>query len=138
RSLWKTKGGPAGNTLGYWHMAIAKDRIGAIVYDHYAERTTEWIEWDFDGKLISRIPINRRLEGGRAYTASGKLYSGEFDEKRKALILSVLDRETGTWKPVPNGPPIEQWKLLLGADGDDLVFRSFSSPTELVWIRPEQ
>lgn len=136
RSLWKTKGEPAGSSLGYWHMSIAKDRIGALVYDHYAERIPEWIEWDYEGKLISRIPITARMDGGRAYTTSGKLYSGIWLEKEKVRVLSVLDSETGAWKPVADKQHVGEWKLLLGADGDDLVFKSHGGATELVWIRP--
>jgi hypothetical protein len=67
-----------------------------------------------------------------AYTSSGSLYAGVSDPIRKG-VLSVLDRESGKWKPVADVEYVGQWRLLLGSDRDDLVFKSNSGTTELLW-----
>ena len=68
-----------------------------------------------------------------AYTSSGSLYAGVWDPLRKEIVLSVLNRESGKWKPVADAEYVGQWRLLLGADGNDLVFKSNSGTTELLW-----
>ena len=74
RSTWKTTGDPAGGSIGFWHMAFASDRIGAIVYKSW-QRVPEWIEWDLYGNLLSRTPMDSAdYSGGRAYTSSAQLF----------------------------------------------------------------
>jgi hypothetical protein len=133
RSLWRTTGEPASASMGYWTLAVAEDRMGAIVYDNFAERKPEWIEWGCDGKLLARIPLQGRWDGGKAYTSSGRLYARILNYKAKTYTLCVLDRETGAWKPVADPDSAGQGKFLLGSDGDDLVFKSNLGITELTW-----
>ena len=131
RSLWPGKGDPVYAHGGHWSLAVAKDRLGAFVRSNEVH---EWIEWNFDGQLISRTPLPEE-PSGRAYTVSGKLYATLRDSQK----LVVLDTQSQTWKPVPE--PVERFKLLLGADGDELVFTTLNSSVgtaELVWFKPQQ
>ena len=138
RSTWKTTGDPAGGSSGFWHMAFASDRIGAIVYDNWHQRVPEWIEWDLDGNLFSRTPMDSaEYSGGRAYTSSGELYAGVIDAPPNQPALARLDRQSRCWQPVTIEGKFapEPWKLLIGADGDQLVFKSHTTPGEYVWMK---
>ena len=133
RSLWKTRGEPAGGSSGYWHMAFADDRIGATIYENWAHRTAEWIEWDFDGKLLSRIPLGSRdLDGGRAFTSKGELYGGFWTAN--AWKLFRLDRDARRWMPVTEVAASEL-SYLMGADGDNLVFKARYGTGEYAWMK---
>lgn len=135
RSMWKPKLEPAGGTTGYWHIAAAEDRIGAMFYDH-TENTPEWVEWDLTGKLLSRTSIQQQLHGGRAYTSNGKLY-GRILTREPGLQqrLSVLDAKSGTWSTVTTELPRDA-AMLLGADGKVLVFWTGTNSTAL-WVAVE-
>ena len=131
RSLWETTGEPAGVVLGHWHMAFAKDHVGAWVYPHYSHRTPQWVEWDLDGNLIARISIPDSVDGCSAFTSSGRLYTVLWDPKHKVSNLAVLERATRAWRVLA-----ERNETLLGADGEDLVFtKNTGGPIELVWVR---
>jgi hypothetical protein len=56
-------------------------------------------------------------------TSSGAVYA------REAGGISILDRETGAWKPVSTGNDA----LLVGADGEALVLMVRGTP-ELRWM----
>jgi hypothetical protein len=72
--------------------------------------TMLWIEVDLDGKEIGHWEIPRGKHPA-AMTDDGQIYAGGDG-------LSVLDRTTGTWKPLPAA-----WNdHLLGAEGKSLVY----------------
>ena len=119
-------------------MYAASDRIGAIIHESYADSAPEFVEWNLDGKLICRTVIPSDTSFGRAYTSDGRFYV-RLREKRSRPELRVLDVSDGTWKPLPANLP-EPTELdgafLLGADGEELVYRVGHGNTRLIWARP--
>lgn len=135
RSSFPTGQSPSRPSVGLWKIRAARDRIGALAFLHSDGRQPEWIELDLRGNLIGRWKLPTRLRGGLGFTASGGLYV-RLPEARWA----VLDRNTATWKALDvDFPPGERPGILLGAEGDDLVF-SVASPgnIRLRWFRPPQ
>lgn len=133
RSMWPRKAFPGSSSRGYWTIAAADDRIGAIVNEALAD-VEEWIEWDLKGNLLSRTKLSGRLDGGRAFTSDGQLYARNITRQPgHQLDLVALDRKTGSWtfkRQLPEGSG-----FLLGADGRDLVFApSTIGPYRVVWI----
>jgi hypothetical protein len=129
RSLWGRKGEPSTSGLGLWHLAAADERIGAVIYED------ELVEWDLQGKLLSRTPMRVRLDGGWAYTSNGQFFGQVRDDDGKGLRLVKLDRSSASWAPA--GASDAQLRLLLGADGGDLVFQaSGGGSARLLWVRP--
>lgn len=128
-SLWGPKGAPDSSGLGLWHIAAADDRIGAVVDED------ELVEWDLQGKILSRTPIRARLEGGWAYTSNGQFFGQVRDDDGKGLRLVRLDRSSASWASA--GASDAKLRLLLGADGGDLVFQaSGGGSVRLLWVRP--
>jgi hypothetical protein len=126
RSQWKPRLEPGSSGGGYWHMAAAGHRIGAMLYEG-TENKPEWIEWDLQGALLSRTPVAESLYGGRAFTSDGKLYARILTRQPgQQKRLSVLDTKTGTWAAVSRELPRDA-ALLLGADGKHLVFTTGTS-----------
>jgi len=135
RSQWKHKLEPGGGSGGYWHMAAADDRIGAMMYEH-TENDSEWVEWDLQGKLLSRTVLTEDLHGGRAYTSDAKLYARILTrEPGKQKRLSVLDTKTGKWSEVANELPRDS-AMLLGSDGKHLIFTT-GTTYRLLWVAVE-
>jgi hypothetical protein len=140
RSLWPAKASPGAGGRGYWRMADASDRIGVLIHRSSAGQLTEWVEWDLTGKLLSRTPLPDEPSGGRGFTANGRLYALFYPKEPRDAVLRVLDTNTGTWTPVPHNLPDHirtQGVFLLGADGDELVYRvAGGGNVRLVWARP--
>jgi YD repeat-containing protein len=140
RSLWPgNKSNPGAGGRGYWQMYAASERIGAILHESHADNSPEWVEWDLTGKLISRTILDSRLSAGRAFTANGRLYARFHTIDSQRPELKVLDTAKGTWTAVHDNLPDQikrQGVFLLGADGDDLVYRVGSGNVRLVWAQP--
>jgi YD repeat-containing protein len=134
RNQWSRKGEPGTSGVGLWHIAAANDRIGALIYESHADHRPELIEWDLEGNLIARTPLPRPpMDGGRAYTASARLYARLYDSEAKQHYLALLDKDTGKWSRVEG----DVSGLLLGADGDDLVYKApYSGSVRLLWFHP--
>ena len=139
RSLWPNrKAFPGAGGRGYWRMYAASDRIGAIIHENYADSAPEFVEWNLDGKLIRRTVIPNDTSFGRAYTSDGRFYV-RVREKGSRPELRVLDPSDATWKRLSENLPdrIEfDRALLLGADGEELVYRVGHGNTHLIWARP--
>ena len=89
----------------------AHDRLGAFLY-RGMKRPLEWVEIDFHGNIIGRWTLD--FKGSPvAFSKSGNLYRQRNDG------IAVFDRASSTWKQIAE--PAEG--SLLGADGDDLVFK---------------
>lgn len=140
RSLWPQRSAPFAGSRGYWTMYAGRDRVGVLVHGHHANTTPEWVEWDLDGGNLRRTPVSARMDGGRAFAGPGRLYAQSLKSGSTAE-LNVLDTVTGTWKPARMNIPdrfIDQGPMLLGADGDNLVYRvGRGGNVHLVWARPE-
>ena len=139
RSLWPNrKAFPGAGGRGYWRMYAASDRIGAVIHENYSDSAPEFVEWNLDGKLIRRTVIPNDTSYGRAYTSDGRFYVKR-REKGSRPELRVLDLSNGTWQPLPANLPesIEfDRALLLGSDGEELVYRVGHGNIRLVWARP--
>ncbi len=139
RSTWpQPKSRPAQSGRGYWRMYASDESIGLIVHDHYADAEAEWVEWDLEGRLLSRTRLPRT--DGRAFTSDGRFY-GQFRQKDLPFAIRVLDTSTGEWKDARLNIPahIDRQRLaLLGADGPDLVFTCQYGNVRLLLVRPEK
>jgi len=96
-------------------IAIAHDRIGVLAHPSARNAKREWVETNFEGKLIGRWEVPFNVDR-TAITNDGRVYleSGE----NSARVVAQLDRASGTWKKVAAPPP----GILCGAEGNDLVF----------------
>jgi hypothetical protein len=91
-----------------------------------------------NGKLIRRTVVADGMSLGQAYTSDGRFYvrtrgTGTFPE------LRVLNLSDGTWTTLPaNLPERAEFDraFLLGADGEDLVYRIGYGNVRLMWARP--
>ena len=112
--------------------------------------TKELIEYDLAASELSRWPLASLPDGvdvtrvtGAALTDSGEVYISTYDAPNlKALtrILEIHLNSTGTadWIPIAAIPSQGKWFVLLGSDGDHLVYsRGRGSPT-LFWSKPER
>ena len=100
-----------GPHVGFWGLRIAGGRIGLRLDRGAPDGRPLWLEANLDGEEIGRWTAPFAGEPA-ALTASGNVYSQTLTE------ITVLDRATGTWKPIPQSSN----DRLLGADGDTLVF----------------
>jgi hypothetical protein len=138
RTMWAVRSSPGSTGGGYWKMAAASERIGALIHESFSGQSPEWVEWDLDGKQIRRSALVGREGGtGRAYTSAGKLYAHERVGKERRL--RVLDLTDGQWKASALNLPEhlkDETMFLLGSDGEDLVFRVGYGNYRLVTLRP--
>jgi hypothetical protein len=134
RSLWGPRGDPGSGPRGYWHLAVARDRVAALIHESHAGQTPELLEWDLDGKIIARTPIPGGTMCGRAYTQAGKLYAKFLDKDSKTFGLYVFDTATRQWNPTGQRSYQGEQGILLGADGNDLVY-SAPAGADLIWQR---
>lgn len=114
--------------VGFWSMRAAKDRIGAVL--HVGGFRQTWVELDLNGNLLGHWTYDVSSEESfqpAAFTASGSLYGNHWIGLNNAGIC-IFDKATSTWKPVPSLPQGH----LIGADGDQLVLKSFD---HLQWLK---
>jgi len=139
-TLWTEKHGPDTGGRGYWTMYAANERIGAVFNGNSANATPEWVEWDLDGSVLRRIPLpSKHGLYSRAFAGNGRLYAQfPVHDGAEATELKVLETATGNWTPLRSNLPGDAAAYLLGAEGDDLVYRlNRGGNMHLVWARPE-
>ena len=123
---------PGSTSLGQWRLRAADDRVGAIAVSGNFSENQIWIELGLDGRVIGKWPMGRDLQGGLAFTSSARLCRQTPPSKAKLPGIECLDRDTGSWKHA-GGAPIPG--LLLGADGDELVFGQNEGVLTLHWAK---
>ena len=139
KSLWPNpKANPGYAGRGYWHMNAAAGRIGAIVHEDDGDNVAEWIVWNLNGNVLSRTPLSDRLSLGRAFTADGRLYARFARQKGQTPELRVLDTATAKWTAAADNLPERERSaaFLLGADGNDLVYRVGHGMVRLLRVPP--
>jgi hypothetical protein len=118
---------PVGPIVGGWVLRSANGRVGGMFYVHSVlpagqpRKTGQWIEVDLHGSVVRRVELPRKQIF--AFGGSGSLYAFEYDGG-----YSVFDPTSNTWRIITGIPA----GVLLGADGDSLVFKIRGSNT-LVW-----
>jgi hypothetical protein len=121
-------------------MYAAGDRIGAMFNENFAGATPEWVEWDLNGVVLHRILLvgMQRLQG-RAFDSNGRLYAQFSAGGRDGqTVLKVLDKRTGEWISARTNLPGQMSAFLLGADGDELVYRvNRGGNVHLLWAKPD-
>jgi len=106
RSSFARERDPVPPCVGAWSLRIVNGRVGARFY---SSSPMMWIETDLKGKEVGRWDFAGRSL--LAFTQTGAIYGQEHD-------VAVFDRSTNRWRPVARMPA----GILLGADGDNLVF----------------
>jgi hypothetical protein len=128
RSSFDPHPDPIGPIVGLWQLRVLGNRVGALIYGSSVYRPDEstrsamlWVETDLTGKELGRWSIGGEF-APEAFTQSGGLYT------RMGGSLSIFDRDMKTWRKV--AAPAEG--ILLGADGDSLVF--LQGTNTLRWV----
>jgi len=127
RSSFDREPDPIGPEIGTWQLRVIGDRVGAVIYESPVYREDEknramvWVETDLKGRELGRWEVGAN-PAPQAFTESGGLYI------REGKSVSVFDRATKAWRRVP----ISADGILLGADGDNLVF--LQNPSTLRWV----
>jgi len=108
--------------------------------------TNELMEYDFSTSKLSRWPIAPLQDGfyinGAALTDSGKVYVSAFLPGQGAqtamLRLQVNSSGTTEWTPLSIVPSGGKFFILLGSDGEELVYsRGRAAPT-LFWSKASE
>lgn len=122
RSSFEGDGEPSESVAGASGIRVANNRIG--VWLNYGNPTKAlWVEAGLNGKETGRWRVDP--DGyPPVFTTGGALYAQNAD-----LSVSVLDRAAGRWNRVP----VQSDGVLIGADGDSLVFLAREAP-RLRWI----
>jgi hypothetical protein len=122
---------PGGASIGAWRLRVADDRVGALAESGKSGSANQvWIELGLDGHLIGKWPMGRDLRGGLAFTSNSRLCR---QTPRKTMPgIECFDRGAGAWK---NGGDAPVSGLLLGAQGDELVFSRDDGVIRLFWVR---
>jgi hypothetical protein len=123
---------PGAGSRGMLRLRVADDRVGAVAYYGATSDNRMWIELGLDGHLIGKWPMGRDLQGGLAFTSSARLCRQTAPGKAKLSGIECLDRDTGSWKHAGDAPVSG---LLLGADGDELVFSRGDGVITLHWAK---
>ncbi|MDR3702181.1 MAG: hypothetical protein P4L56_21220 [Candidatus Sulfopaludibacter sp.] len=111
-------------TVGGRALSASADRIVSLLRsDAPGPAPLEWVELNFDGKLIGR-PGQHRYFFPWALTPDGTIYAREGGDK-----FVFFDRAGAGWKPVPVTPQ----GSLAGADRNGLVFQ-LPNTTTFAWV----
>jgi hypothetical protein len=123
RSSFQLRGQPAIDVTGLSGLRAAKNSLGLLIgYGGDGGRPALWLETDLSGKELGRWTAD--FDGWPAtLTANGAVYA-----QASGHILS-LDRSGKKWNPTR----IPTDGLLIGADGETLVFMVRGSPV-LRWV----
>ena len=123
---------------GGHRLRASDDRVGAWMDGGvFRSDMNEWIELDMQGQVVGRYTVHvpweakhplehRRMLIGMALTSANELYASFQTQDPAWRGLARFDRSTSSWEPVPGyvRSQDESDRLqLLGADGDELVFR---------------
>jgi hypothetical protein len=132
RSIMPTRGlEPGGAQGGLWRLRVADDRVGALAYSGKSSLDNQvWIELGLDGRLIGKWTMGRNLQGGLAFTRDARLCRQTPGKTMPGI--ECFDRGTGVWKEAGDAPTSG---LLLGAQGDELVFSRDEGVIRLYWVK---
>lgn len=138
-SVRPPQGVPVTGTQSDVYMRCAPGRVVLV-----SGPTNELMEYDLAASKLTRWPLaplpERFYINGAAVTAAGEVYISIFRPGQNALTglvrLSVNSAGTAEWTPLIVGPPSGgKFFLLLGNDGDDLVYSLGRSAPTLYWAR---
>jgi hypothetical protein len=127
-------------------IGAADDRIGVLTYPGMIADKPEWVELDFDGKLIGRWKLGpdfvldgekRRqiFQRGRpVFTADDHMIAEGFEAGKKTHQMMIFDRATSSWQSTDIPATLPPNSRLVGADGNDLAFESKDVNVVLVWL----
>jgi hypothetical protein len=122
---------PGAAAIGAWRLRVADDRVGALAESGKIGANNEfWIELGLDGHLIGKWTLGRDLLGGFAFTNDARLCR---QTPGKAMPgIECLDRGTSVWEDAGDAPARG---VLLGAQGDELVFSRDEGVLRLYWVK---
>ncbi len=94
-------------------LASSKDRVGWYRHDG------DYLEFALDGTATTRVQGPADVSGF-ALSEDNEAVAGNFSRKNAEFV--VLDRRSGTWRPVTNSKEYAPtWAWVLGFDGSTLV-----------------
>ena len=114
--------------IGLWRLRASKDRIGAVLLLGPSQEA--WVELNLQGDLVGEwIYSYSQREGvsAAAFTSNGLLY-GEHWIDGKRVGISVFDKSTNNWKPIPSLPAGH----IIAADHERLVYETGD---QLRWVK---
>ena len=122
---------PGGASIGAWRLRLANDRVGALAESGSSGLANQvWIELGLDGHLIGKWAMGRDLQGGLAFTSDARLCR---QTPGKTIPgIECFDRGVRVWKGAGDAPV---GGLLLGAQGDELVFSRDEGVLRLYWVK---
>jgi len=135
------KGVPLAGAHGEFQMRCGAGKVVIV-----SGLTNELMEYDLASSKLTRWPIAPLPEAfylnGAAITDSGEIYVSTFRPGQNAqtgmLHLQVNSAGTVDWIPLTLGPASGKFFILLGSDGEDLVYsRGRNAPT-LFWSKTSQ
>ena len=122
---------PGGASIGAWRLRVADDRVGALAESGNSGGANQvWIELGLDGHLIGKWPLGRDLQGGLAFTSDARLCRQTPGKTMPGI--QCFDRGTRAWKNAGDAPVAG---ILLGAQGDELVFSRNEGLIGLYWVK---
>lgn len=122
---------PGGASFGAWRLRVADDRVGALAESGNSGLANQvWIELGLEGHPIGTWTIGRDLQGGFAFASDARLCR---QTPGNAIPgIECFDRGTGVWKDAGEAPVRG---VLLGAQGDELVFSDDEGVVRLYWVK---
>jgi hypothetical protein len=122
------KGLPPGAAGGELTIEVTPDRVGVLVYSGRVGTDREWVELDWNGRIIERLRIDSAVQSPAsvAFTADDHVYlQGACHQE-----LFTLDSSSHALRRIP-----DQGAILMGADGNDLVYQQSDwGPIQLQWF----
>jgi hypothetical protein len=123
---------PGGAQAQEQRIHVMPDHLGLVAFSGETGNKQEWVEVDFNGKVLGRWRIDGNQFACVTPTSDGNVYATERDPKTQKDIVVRLDRATSTWQPVATGAKGQ----LYGADGDRLIFGSWPKGVILLdWFK---
>ena len=114
-------------------LYVSKDRVGWNTACRPGPRL--WVEVSFAGVVLGKYDL-KTGDGlslfTEAMTANGNVYAKIF--KPRSARFAILDRSKGMWEEVSGDPG----GVLIGSDGDDLVFATRESDRTLLTFTPSR
>ncbi len=128
RSLFAAGLPPGNEEWQARRITVTGDRVGVEVISGKVDNQREWVELDLNGSVLGRWKLDPSNKfPGVTFTSDDRAYVHRYNRDKKSNQTFRLNRTTSSWDlmSAPDEP-------LYGADGDKLVFSTYSGNTMLL------